>query len=426
MKLNWPVWKSWDLRKLTRAMIRANQLITFWVRMALVVPLIGAILFLGIHFIPIIRTDSAFLALFSSSLSLVELENFQNSLSGHLSLWMLVLLLVPFFIWRTLAADVAARAQKRQADTACAGLLNDRLAQAIALLGNDQQAVRLGGIYILERIAREEPQSYHWLVMDILCGFIRGYATWQPKRGIEDDDEEEDDNFSTAPRRPPADIQMALTVLMRRDRNIKPREDLRLDLSRADLRGANLIGAHFENTRFEEAHLEGARMENAHFFQADFEGAYLDDADLEGADLRETTFKDAYLIGTLLKNANLMEADLEDAHLEGANFTEANLRKTRFWGAHLKGADFMEADLQGASLLNADMEEANLWKANLEGADMRKANLRGARLWGAQLKSANLWTAHLEEANLMEATNLTAEQMKNVVTDDKTALPNYL
>ena len=63
-------------------------------------------------------------------------------------------------------------------------------------------------------------------------------------------------------------------------------------------------------------------------------------ANLRGADLRG-----AHLYGANLSGADLRAANLSGAYLRGANLSGANLR-----GANLNGADLDGADLNGADL----------------------------------------------------------------------------
>ena len=53
-------------------------------------------------------------------------------------------------VWR-------ARVASRQADTAQQGLLDERYQKGAEMLGSQVNAVRLGGIYALERLARDYP-----------------------------------------------------------------------------------------------------------------------------------------------------------------------------------------------------------------------------------------------------------------------------
>jgi hypothetical protein len=55
------------------------------------------------------------------------------------------------------------------------GQLTDRFTKAIEQLGHQELDVRLGGIYALERIARDSEKD-HPQVMEVLTGYIREHA----------------------------------------------------------------------------------------------------------------------------------------------------------------------------------------------------------------------------------------------------------
>ena len=52
------------------------------------------------------------------------------------------------------------------------GQITDRFSRAVDQLGSDDLTVRLGGIYALERIARDSPRDYG-PVMEVLTAFVR-------------------------------------------------------------------------------------------------------------------------------------------------------------------------------------------------------------------------------------------------------------
>lgn len=64
------------------------------------------------------------------------------------------------------------------------GQITDRFTNAIEQLGSKELAVRLGGIYALERIARDSP-DYRSQIMEVLTAYVRERAPWRP--GPEDD-----------------------------------------------------------------------------------------------------------------------------------------------------------------------------------------------------------------------------------------------
>ena len=144
-----------------------------------------------------------------------------------------------------------------------------------------------------------------------------------------------------------------------------------------------------------------------HWIKEDCEGwenmkANLSGADLRGANLYESNLRSANLSRTDLSGANLSGANLYGADLRGANLYEANLSGAKLSWANLSGADLYEANLSGAKLRGANLYEANLrgadlYEPNLSGADLSGANLYGADLRGADLSGANLYEANLSE-----------------------------
>jgi hypothetical protein len=233
------------------------------------------------------------------------------------------------------------------------GQVTERYTKAIEQLGSDKLDVRIGGIYALERIARDSPQD-HPTVMEVLTAFIREHSREQwpvPERGSKPAPPQK----ATRP-----DVQAALTVVGRRDakRDVRP-----VDLSRADLSRADL-------------------------YRADLSRADLSRADLTGADL-------IY--------AELTAANLSNAILMGAKLTQANLTAANLTGADLTDANVAAANLTGADLTDANLTEANLTDTLLIGSDLSSANLSGANLTDAALFDANLTGANLNDARNLDS-----------------------
>lgn len=227
-----------------------------------------------------------------------------------------------WFTWQQLINSRQELQYSREAlFTTQQGQITERFTRAIEQLGKSEEgtaplkngapgapdknlAIRLGGIYALERISKDSPSDYHG-VMEVLTAFVRQHALWTS------------DAQKDATVKP--DIQAILTVLARRERSYGQGESQRLDLSATDLRGAvlvnaNLIGANLRLTHFEDANLNGAR--------------------LNGAQLSGTQFNN----NSILKGAILRDCDLRGANLKGADVTGAD-----FNGSDLTGADLREA-----------------------------------------------------------------------------------
>jgi uncharacterized protein YjbI with pentapeptide repeats len=220
--------------------------------------------------------------------------------------------------------------------------------------------------------------------------------------------------------------QGAATWKAWREENANIRPDLRkaslsgANLSGTDLRKANLVKANLGGAHLREADLRDANLIGANLRKSDLHGADLREANLGGAHLREADLRDANLVGANLRKSDLHGADLRAANLIGASWAhlrEADLREVRAkanlagkeqwrkfielaYGAELRGTTLREADLSQANLSGTDLRKADLSRTNLIGADLRKADLTWANLSGADLSGANLSRSGLYMADL--------------------------
>ena len=69
------------------------------------------------------------------------------------------------------------------------GQITERFTRAIDQLGSGQGLeMNLGGIYSLERTARED-QDYHWPIMEVMTAYVRRHAPWRPEEPQEIEEE---------------------------------------------------------------------------------------------------------------------------------------------------------------------------------------------------------------------------------------------
>jgi hypothetical protein len=214
------------------------------------------------------------------------------------------------------------------------GQITDRFKNAVDQLGATTSAgkaveIRLGGIYSLERIARDSANDRKSIV-EILSAYVRHNAPLGAP--------------TTKPI--PADVQAALTVL---GRMFKPEEaDWQSpkvwdgpDLSRTDLSGAQLKNAVLPWANLSGTVLTGASLESVVFHHARLANAKLQGVEMDGADLRAS---------------NLNRADLTGAYLRGdqTRFRGATLHQTVLTGAYIQGAD-----LSGTTVTQEQIDSAS-------------------------------------------------------------------
>jgi hypothetical protein len=157
-----------------------------------------------------------------------------------------------FLTARTVRLAQEANAMQRE------GQITDRFARSVELLGHEREAVRLGGLFALGRIAADSPEREHVAIMNLLVSYASSHGTG---------------SAWGEPASP--GVEAAVTLLGQRDRTFdapgfNPGLDelglrnanlRRLNLSGVRLRGANLVGARLEETSLVDAVLTRARYD---------------------------------------------------------------------------------------------------------------------------------------------------------------------
>jgi hypothetical protein len=229
------------------------------------------------------------------------------------------------------AAGAAAAWQ--QIKVAREGQITERFTRAVNQLGSRKLDVRIGGLYALERIARNSPED-RATIQRVLGAFVRSHAPWPA--GSPDVPQHPTDAVDQAlpwlQTRAP-DVQAAMLILARRPPS---RDAPILYLSRTDLRSADL-------TR--------AQLSDAHIRHANFARAWMPHCSLERAQLNDTDLRQANLQGGNLSNAVLRGAHLQEANLSGAILTQADLR----------GANLRNARLEKTQLAGAQHDQTTIW-----------------------------------------------------------------
>ncbi|MGH3749699.1 MAG: pentapeptide repeat-containing protein, partial [Micromonosporaceae bacterium] len=126
---------------------------------------------------------------------------------------------------------------------------------AVEHLGNDKAAVRLGGLYALERLAVEHPE-HRQAIVDVVCAYLRMPYPGQDEPGPAGMEVKHEESVR----------QAAQQVLLRHLRSDAPSHwpGVRVDLAGARLRGFDASGCHFGEVLFHhavfvhDAHFDGA------------------------------------------------------------------------------------------------------------------------------------------------------------------------
>lgn len=243
------------------------------------------------------------------------------------------------------------------------GHITDRYAKSIEQIGHERLDVRIGGIFALERIARDSPTDRQTAV-EMLTAFVREHTRVDSRTPSKE-------NVS-------ADVQAALSVLGRRP------------------------GAGVEHRRL------------------DFYHCGLNDANLAGVNMQRAMFYYSRLVQTRFSNANLDEAGLSFCEAERAAFTGASARKANFVNAVYKNGWFLHADLTDADFYGCDLSGSDFGRRYAADND---PPLPPARLTNARMTKAILLNTNLRGVDLSTVRGLKQDQLSAAITDENTILP---
>lgn len=214
--------------------------------------------------------------------------------------------------------------------------ITDRYAKAVEELdSSDKIDVRIGGIYLLERLANDSPpdprsdDSIANTVYAVLAAFVRTHAP-----------------VSSCPAKDamgnvvPADIQTALTVIGRRDES-KLGTSYRIDLSRTCLSGADMLKADIYHVDFDEANLSYASLGLAHGDNPQFTAADLAGVNMEDITCEDAQFEDADLAGAFIENSDVSHSSFEYAKMVNLAFAASDLKDVNFMAADLSNVNWV-------------------------------------------------------------------------------------
>jgi len=153
------------------------------------------------------------------------------------------------------------------------------------------------------------------------------------------------------------------------------------DLSKLDLRGAQMQGVQGDDINFNGAQMQGASLQRAR---------------LNGA----------YMVGTRLDGANFAEAQMP-----GTDFTGASLLVTHFYDAVLSGSDFTNADVSHANFSKAQLTSCFFVNTTMDD----QTDFTGASVAYVRLASAETWTVMQAKLSRMSDWELESWELVNCI-----------
>jgi hypothetical protein len=198
--------------------------------------------------------------------------------------------------------------------------LQENYFRAIEALSSSNNNMRLGAIYSLEKIARNDPNDYYWQVIEVLLQYIR------ENRAIER-------STDKLPTLPDQGIKSILSFFDEGHYSIEHSRSDTIDLSNTDLRSIDLSDLNLQFASFNNSNLSNTNFNGTNLYKASFIGANLSKANFDDANLIKANFKSALISDTRFMQADLYGAKFASAKFFGKNFlAEASFASVRFCG----------------------------------------------------------------------------------------------
>jgi uncharacterized protein YjbI with pentapeptide repeats len=374
---------------------------------------------------------------------------------------------VPFLVWRTMIAQ-------KQNVLAQENIHSTTMAKAIEQLGATREEktteakrgedgtitqetvtnskpnieVRLGAIYLLEKLAREHEQL-HWPIMEILCAYIRRNCDKLSPPSVEVqiayatmniDEDEHNFILNRQIDSPRVDIQAAINVIGRRSEQqrsweLKLREksqdklSYRFDLNSCQLakmtfRGLNFEYAIFDNCCFERSSFINVILSNAEMKNIHFEGGYIIDSDLSNANLNWAFLHGATIEKNIAYNTSFISVIMAGAKINREIFNQSTIDFLDLRFANLAGNKSMRFTGYDVKLSCSLIQLTEFYNSNFSEMDFSGANMSRAKFNDSSFKGADFSDALLDNSDLSSARFLTAELIELAWGNSETKLPN--
>lgn len=276
-----------------------------------------------------------------------------------------------FACWRAVIAGRQAKTAEENLKQTEKRTVTDNYVRALELLRDEDATVRLGGISVLERIARDNHKDYHIVVMNLFSGYVRSRlptagALDYPTRAtsaIKDKskltfNEEDQARYNENPRgyyrgieRSDKPLEEDIVAILKVFANRTTRQrDFENELEyRIDLRGLNLQGIRYEGDGLAGTNLSFSRME-----LASLAGCNLDSTDLSHSIMTGAALSDVSLDRAVLANVKGNHCKLDRVQFQEANVYKFNLTSSDITGCHfIRCSGFGSFDLNDTQILRS-------------------------------------------------------------------------
>lgn len=255
------------------------------------------------------------------------------------------------------------------------GQITERFTRAIDQLGATHSdgrknlEVRLGGIYALERIAKDSVKD-HWPIMEVLTAYLVEHAPKRPS-----------DLMPTSNQRfVTPDTRAILNVIARRHWEYEVGTENTI----------SLVNLELSDTELSHAHFKYSQISNTNLNEAMWLGTNFEKACISGSAMNSSCFAGSNFEGAQIRLVGFVDSDFEEANMVNVYFEKCNFQGALMHSVQLQGAEFPLA--------------TGLTKEQIESTIIDRETVLPSYLmddsewYEAQIERSEKWLAELQES----------------------------
>lgn len=255
--------------------------------------------------------------------------------------------------------------------------LAESFSNAMEQLGSDKLAVRIGGIYSLELIARADKER-HASILTILRAKVKEIGrsdAWVKFASISRPGDPTP-NPSLTPQEyllvqsQREELQNCIDFFARRDKKLDP-EGYRVLLTGIPFCGIKFWGDGFLKEDFEGSSFKDVSFEAGDFSEAKFSGCGFEGVDFKDVNLTEAQFSSR--VASSVGGAVLIAVD----RFEGVRFEKVDARHIKFFGYRIESCVFRNSDMVGT-----EFKGGGFFNTSIVGCNMKHVQFDN-NVWNA-------------------------------------------
>ncbi len=307
---------------------------------------------------------------------------------------------------------------------------DERFSKAVDMVASSSEAIRVGGLYSLEKLTQEDPETYYTTVIDIVTLFIRNRMS-EMQDSITDYVNSFSEDEIPKQRRLPVDVHAALNVISRRDwiEKINPSfENIHqdtIDLSHLDFSCFILDSIIFNNTNISNSHFKFCSMNNTVLNNISANNSVFSNINSYKIVITNSEIIDTQMNSSKFIFATIQNSDFYTTDFTSCNFDETEIKKCEFGGSYFNFSSFLDTEIENCSFHHSELNGVKFISTKLINttidisSNLKKATFDNASIINNTWQYLKLDNALIQDSTFTNGTLIFCNFHSSIVTRSK-------